>query len=77
MFCCVDQRGARPREEMPQPTGPQAGVECSDPPLLVANVENARVIAALAQLGQTIRAPFVSPRISFSKRSPQVWQIYS
>lgn len=77
MFCCVDQRGARPREEMPQPTGPQAGDACSALLPLVAKVENARVIAALAQLGQTICWALASPRISFSKRSPQVWQLYS
>ena len=75
--CWLNQRGARPRGRIPQPTGPQAGVDCSAPPLLVAKVENARVTVALAQLGQTIGAPFASPRISFSKRSPQVWQIYS
>jgi hypothetical protein len=57
---------------MPQPTGPLAGAACSALPPLVAKVESARVIAALAQLGQTIDWALASPRISFSKRSSQV-----
>jgi len=73
----MDQRGARPRGVMPQPIGPQTGAECSALPALVAKVEKARLIASLAQLGQTIRIPFVSPRMSFSKRSPHSWQMYS
>jgi hypothetical protein len=57
---------------MPQPTGPQAGDACSALLRLVAKVESARSIAALAQLGQTIDWALASLRISFSKRSPQV-----
>jgi len=68
----LDQRGARPRAEMPQPTGPQAGVAGAALLPLVAKVESARVIAALAQLGQTSSWARASPRLSFSKRSPQV-----
>jgi hypothetical protein len=61
----------------PQPTGSHAGLADSTLPPLVAKVESARLTAALAQLGQAISAGFVVPRISFSKRSPQLWQTYS
>ena len=62
---------------MPQPTGPQAGPEAAVLPPVVANVESARCTAALAQLGQTIGLAPAPLRINFSKRSPQLWQIYS
>jgi hypothetical protein len=44
---------------------------------LVAKVERARRTASLAQFGQITVAFPVWLRISFSKRSPQVWQMYS